>query len=101
MPEQPYDDTKRLGKTARHVSEIMRNETRLGCSHFKNVPSNLSSLDPTVFERYRGALRRYVAAADSLEGLTGPEFEEAYRRVEEARTIFEQLRAQLAQQQRR
>jgi hypothetical protein len=72
---------------------------RPGCSHLKSVPSNPSSPDPTVFERYRGALRRYIAAADSLEGLTGPEFAEAYRRVEEARAIFEQLRAQLAEHQ--
>jgi hypothetical protein len=52
---------------------------RPGCSHSKSVPSNPSSLDPTVFERYRGALRRYIAAADSLEGLNGKDFEEAYR----------------------
>jgi len=70
---------------------------RLRCSHFKSVPSNTSSLDPTLFERYRGALRRYIAAADSLEGLRGAELEEAHRRVEEARAIFEQLRAQLAE----
>ena len=74
---------------------------RLTCSHSKSVPSNVSSLDPTVFERYRGALRRYIAAADSLEGLSGEEFEEAYHRVQEARAIFEQLRAQLAAHQRR
>lgn len=74
---------------------------RLRCSHFKSVPSNPSSLDPTVFERYRGALRRYIAAADSLEGLRGTELEEAYRRVEEARATFEQLRAQLAEDQAR
>jgi hypothetical protein len=74
---------------------------RLRRSHWKSVPGNTSSLDPTVFERYRGALRRYIAAADSLEGLSGPEFEEAYRRVEEARAIFDQLRAQLAEHQAR
>ena len=74
---------------------------RLRCSHFKSVPSNTSSLDPIAFERYRGALRRYIAAADALEGLRGEELEEAYRRVEEARAAFEQLRAQLAQHQRR
>ena len=73
---------------------------RPGCSHFKNVQGNPSP-DPTVFERYRGALRRYIAAADSLEGLSGKELEEAHRRVEEARAIFEQLRAQLAEHEAR
>ena len=68
--------------------------------YWKNVQAK-SPPDPTMFERYRGALRRYIAAADSLEGLSGPEFEEAYRRVEEARKIFEQLRAQLAEGQTR
>jgi hypothetical protein len=33
--------------------------------------------------------------------LSAEEFEEAYQRVQEARAIFEQLRAQLAEHQRR
>jgi hypothetical protein len=65
---------------------------------FKSVPEKLSP-DPIVVERYRTALRRYIAATESLEGLSGPQFEEAYRRVEEARMIFEQLRAQPAEDQ--
>jgi len=58
-----------------------------------------SPRDPKLAERYRAALRAYVRAANSLEGLSGPEFEEAYRRAEEARQEFERLRAQLHESQ--
>ena len=64
----------------------------------QTVQDNPSS-DPSLFARYRLALRRYVAAAASLEGLTGPDFAEAYRRAVEARSIYEQLRAQLIEDQ--
>jgi len=55
--------------------------------------------DPKLAERYRAALRAYIDAARSLAGLTGPEFEEAYRRAEEARVAFEHLRGQLQSDQ--
>jgi len=58
-----------------------------------------SPRDPKLVQRYRAALRAYVRAANSLEGLSGPEFEEAHRRAEEARLEFEQLRGQVRKSQ--
>jgi hypothetical protein len=48
-----------------------------------------------VVKRYRAALRKYIEANASLEGLIGPEFAEAYERAEEARAEFEKVRQQL------
>ncbi len=53
------------------------------------------SREPKLVERYRAALREYIDAARSLDGLTGREFEKAYQRAEEARVTFEHLRGQL------
>ena len=50
-----------------------------------------------LLERYHAALRAYVAAFASLEGLIGPEFEAAYKRAEEARTTYEKLRQELTE----
>ena len=55
--------------------------------------------DPKLAEPYRAALRAYIDAARSLAGLTGPEFEAAYRRAEETRLAFEHLRDQLQDDQ--
>ena len=48
-----------------------------------------------LLEEYRAALQAYAAASASLEGLIGPEFDEAYRQAEEAREKFEQARREL------
>jgi hypothetical protein len=40
-------------------------------------------------------LRKYIQANTSLEGLTGPEFAEAYRRAEKARAEFGKVRQEL------
>jgi hypothetical protein len=48
-----------------------------------------------LLKRYRATLRKYIEANTSLEGLTGPEFAEAYRRAEEARAEFGKVRQEL------
>jgi hypothetical protein len=48
-----------------------------------------------LLKRYRAALRAYIQANTSLEGLSGPDFDEAYQRAEEARAEFEKLRQEL------
>jgi hypothetical protein len=48
-----------------------------------------------LLKRYRAALRTYIEANASLEGLTGHEFTEAYRRAEEARAEFEKARKEM------
>lgn len=48
-----------------------------------------------LLERYRAALQAYAAASASLEGLIGPEFDEAYQRAEDTRAKFEQARREL------
>jgi hypothetical protein len=46
-------------------------------------------------QRYHAALRAYIEANASLEGLIGPQFAEAHRRAEEARAEFEKVRQEL------
>ena len=53
-----------------------------------------------LLERYNAALRAYVAAYGSLEGLIGPEFQAAYQRAEEARATFESVRQEMLNRQR-
>jgi hypothetical protein len=53
-----------------------------------------------LLERYNAALRAYVVAYASLEGLIGPEFQAAYERAEEARAAFEKVRQELLDRQR-
>lgn len=48
-----------------------------------------------LVKRYRAALREYIEANASLEGLIGPEFAEAYGRAEQARAEFENVREEL------
>jgi hypothetical protein len=48
-----------------------------------------------LLKRYRAALRKYIEANTSLEGLSGHEFAEAYRRAEDARAEFEKVRKEL------
>ncbi len=48
-----------------------------------------------LLKRYRAALRKYIEANASLEGLIGPEFAEAHKRAEEARAEFEQVRLEM------
>jgi len=48
-----------------------------------------------LVKRYRIALRKYIEANTSLEGLSGHEFAEAYRRAEDARAEFEQVRKEM------
>jgi hypothetical protein len=48
-----------------------------------------------LLKLYRAALRKYIEANASLEGLIGPEFAEAHKRAEEARAEFEKLRQEL------
>lgn len=43
-------------------------------------------------KRYHAALRKYFEANATLEGLIGPEFEEAFRRAEQSRAEFDQVR---------
>jgi hypothetical protein len=48
-----------------------------------------------LLKRYRAALRKYIEANTSLEGLSGDEFAQAYRRAEDARAGFERVRQEL------
>jgi hypothetical protein len=48
-----------------------------------------------LLKRYRDALRAYIQANTSIEGLSGPDFDEAYQRAEEARAEFEKVRQEL------
>ena len=48
-----------------------------------------------LMKRYRAALREYIEANASLEGLIAPEFAEAYGRAEQARAEFEKVRREL------
>ena len=49
-----------------------------------------------LVKRYRAALRKYIEANASLEGLVGPEFAEAHKRAEEARAEFERVRQEMS-----
>ena len=48
--------------------------------------------EPELQRRYHAALRKYFEANASLEGLIGPEFVEAYRRAEQSRAEFDEVR---------
>ena len=48
-----------------------------------------------LVKRYRAALREYIEANASLEGLISPEFAESYGRAEKARAEFERVRREL------
>jgi hypothetical protein len=48
-----------------------------------------------ILKHYHAALRTYIEANASLEGLIGPAFAEAHRRAEEARAEFEKVRQEL------
>ena len=58
--------------------------------------SSLNLENTTLLQRYRAAIRDYIESAASLDGLVGAEFDRAYKRAEAARTVFEDLRAQMA-----
>ena len=50
-----------------------------------------------LLKRYRAALRAYIQANTTIEGLSGPQFDAAYKRAEEARTQFELARQEMLQ----
>jgi len=41
-----------------------------------------------LLKRYRAALRAYIQANTTIEGLSGPQFDAAYKRAEEARKKY-------------
>ena len=53
------------------------------------------SAKPELVKLYRAALREYIEANASLEGLIGPKFAEAYERAGQACAEFEKVRQQL------
>ena len=81
-------------------TEIFRGQRYFGNKTSPQGSHPLTQQMPQPAERellkcYRTALRTYIEANASLEGLTGHEFTEAYRRAEEARAEFEKARKEM------
>lgn len=53
-----------------------------------------------IMERYRAAIKHYRTTIAFLEAGSGAEFEEAYRRAEQARQTFELVRKELKEHMR-